>query len=798
LLFLPRPIGLDNQSYFPNVIVKTSAVGDLEYEFQESIGYNATNPVPDLTMNYRNQTEYTEIFNGTYSFTGELGLTSTAISFIDSDTSGVGCSVEIVNLSDGHLEVLELNDTSGNQVEAYNLFSSGQASGSVEFWWKVEDATTTNYFFIYDGVSPCVYIVIQNDEFKYNDGVLKSTGVVALDNIWYHIKIDFEAGAGGYLGLLADTYYFHINGERYGAYGFNTVDTSLDRIRITSNGGGTDDAWWDAVGYSWDVDYNLDDNIIPYNFKNNSQEIDKWEFFNNENASATQNNQQVPPFWDEVDTLGYITKNQPLIVDETAVYFPIGDTTHQGLNRSFDYNGGIIREYYFNIGYGNRMGSQKWYTTFDIYSYDDTLITRLRMDDDLSQGNLTLNYYNGTDYLFLYDLVNLYSFYSFNLSIVENIVSLTINSTNSFTFSVIALNKDGIGNIIIESYTTGFYPATAGLFVDSIGVYVDGVSLSNDFANFFYETNQNYDHERYNLFRLNATGSFACSMISFSMSPQTHNFFSYQNITNYIFLNTYTDHQEYQVVNAYFNVVSNVSYTIYQINITGVSMVQGSNTYEADYTTGYIDDTESFFEVDNENRLNYNLTCNDANTEFIQVNFNINDINLYNKTFLYNSHRGDVLFGEIRLNYKDATTSIIEVKAGYYSEKVGLPPDKELISFEILITDNDNYNNKSMIGYFANFILRSQSNYQVDITTINILDSIIPLLFFIMLPSFMISFFLKKDKNDKVSQKVMIPLLFVFSCVAFAFGEIALWSLFLLIIGFGSLLFILYDEGESN
>ncbi len=90
---------------------------------------------------------------------------------------------------------------------------------------------------------------------------------------WYHVQIDFEHTLGAYQGLGQNEYFVYINGLRYGPYNF-TSDEPLDEIHLHTYSYGEDyDTYYDAVGYSWDSDYNIGDNLeegLLISFENNT------------------------------------------------------------------------------------------------------------------------------------------------------------------------------------------------------------------------------------------------------------------------------------------------------------------------------------------------------------------------------------------------------------------------------------------------------------------------------------------------------------------------------------------------
>jgi hypothetical protein len=90
----------------------------------------------------------------------------------------------------------------------------------------------------------------------------------ALDNTWYHLTIEFECTAGGYKGLAQYDLHIYINGTHYGDYDFRNNQADVEQLRLnTTTAQSGYYAYWDAIGYSWDTDYTIGDNIYWKNLK---------------------------------------------------------------------------------------------------------------------------------------------------------------------------------------------------------------------------------------------------------------------------------------------------------------------------------------------------------------------------------------------------------------------------------------------------------------------------------------------------------------------------------------------------
>ena len=170
----------------------------------------------DITIITPENKTYTEPMNGyypgTYGFEeDEIGDSGTIIDFVDIDNSGAGCSANIEEEIDEHRNVLEMADNSGEYSNVQHILDSAQTSGSVEVWLRTTDTNKYSVFTLRSSAQQGSFISISNDKFQYYDGSYHDI-CAAANNTWYHIRVDFECGAGGYEDLEADEYNIWING----------------------------------------------------------------------------------------------------------------------------------------------------------------------------------------------------------------------------------------------------------------------------------------------------------------------------------------------------------------------------------------------------------------------------------------------------------------------------------------------------------------------------------------------------------------------------------------------------------
>ncbi|MHA2039133.1 MAG: hypothetical protein ACW98X_22125, partial [Promethearchaeota archaeon] len=231
---------------------------------ESAVRYFYLEPITIITPENKTYTEpMSGYYPGSYGFENEEdGTESTDIEFIDTDLTNSGGINSIISSSSSHRKVLQLNDNSAiERVDIRSFLDSPQGNGTIEWYWKSSDVSQPCHFDVRNSDSARIRITILQNKFQYWDGSFHDI-VSIISDTWYHLRIEFECGSGGYKGLAADTYYVYINGEQYGPYGFASVVNNLDDLRISTDDGYTGYLnYFDAIGYSWDPNYNIGDNL---------------------------------------------------------------------------------------------------------------------------------------------------------------------------------------------------------------------------------------------------------------------------------------------------------------------------------------------------------------------------------------------------------------------------------------------------------------------------------------------------------------------------------------------------------
>ncbi|MFX1566909.1 MAG: hypothetical protein ACFFCV_00920 [Promethearchaeota archaeon] len=222
-------------------------VDDIAFYYESDKLINLLSPV--------NKT-YTKPMDGYYP--GTYGFETDKNGGDPEDWYDGGDSSQIIQEFQGHKKVLEMVDPGAGQIGIGDTLESPPDFGTIEYWLAERDASLSIQNQINNlAVGNCFCIRITSDKFEYYNSTWYDVGKTALDNTWYHIRIDFETTEGKYMGLSEWRWQLYIDGESYGPYTFANNKVP-DTIAFYSNTG--DIAYADAIGYSWDPNYEIGDN----------------------------------------------------------------------------------------------------------------------------------------------------------------------------------------------------------------------------------------------------------------------------------------------------------------------------------------------------------------------------------------------------------------------------------------------------------------------------------------------------------------------------------------------------------
>ncbi|TET57867.1 MAG: hypothetical protein E3J52_09625 [Promethearchaeota archaeon] len=541
-----------------------------------------------------------------------------------------------------------------------------------------------------------------------------------------------------------------------------------------------------------EMPYNIGDNMIPLIETNESvYEPDRWEFYYEGEFDHFDNGDDNPNGWLDVETSG----DDVNCLYESIVEILVDSGETNGLKKD-DFAISDIDKLNVSFGFNILAFSPVLTTRIDmlIYSYDSTELVQVYLDEDGEIG-----YHDGSNYVVLDDgltvddvnyRIELYMDYEIDLCFMGYYADNVF--IDDFTFSFQTLSKEGLDEIKFLGVTD-----TSGLqiYLDYIGVYVNGTSITSEFATMGFDITkvEIWYFDKHNLVSIDILGDEIITYLESNasigapgFSPET--LISKRNYNGSILINLYDYEYDsywgYNYINEGF--LSFLFYNqleIYRLNVEGVKLVEGVNEYSLEFSYSNILTNESYFYVDSNNRLQFNLIANDNNLEHIQAIFNINNVATENRSIYFYSNINGNSKGYFALDYESATSSTIEFPYSARATNVILTQTEYIKSFTILITDNDLDDDDTCEGYITNIRLIYYPDLTTTITSLNLLAIIVPLIILIAPPMAL---------QKKFGNKVILPMFILMAIICVATQLIPVWLFF--VIAFASIGFIVLKD----
>lgn len=796
-----------------NVKPVKGALADISYDFNNNVLYDSNSFTYDNSFNLAdNITSFTQNYNASYSFENDTIETHPDHFVI---TEGSGSAVDVIANLDNHNKVVRMNTTTtgAGQLSSISNFFSIQTYGTIEFWYQSNDVDVNHANYIglrNSGVLAIFYFAI-SDLWKYDDGATKNVPNVSipLDNIWQHIRIDFELTGGGYLGMAQYQSIFTVNGISSGFLNIRTNEASLNELYLFNSGFHANyEQRVDAIGYSWLSNYTISDNIFPNVETDTSlRQINAYEFVFNGvddpySVGALGHGVNIET-WETSGIYCEIAYDY-----NSAVFYPFLTVYRDRLLR-FNIVG-ATSSYFFKDDLGLNNIFNNITTNFNISSYVnnggeyvyeiyDTSGLTLDLRIYKSGGIIRLDYHDGGSLNLLYNGINLNTIYDLNICINFEIdiafILLYENGIVLDYFNIPLQNtlETEIDEIIIGAIGNGGNTIIVDL--DYVGLFRNGTTFIELDSTYGYTETKipsawNLKHQ--NLFTFRGLGNlqiyeFRGSLDYFPGSDPANirvidNFRIHSNTS--IFINVY---DIFHSITSYNSLViytkQNISFDY--IHIEGVSLDEGINKYWLIQSYSGINSNESYFYVNDSNRLQFNHIANDTNLEYIQAEFNIPDISSTDKAIKFKSNIDNNAFGFFRVKFLDIS-NFIPIPIFDSITRVFISQNKTISSFIILITDDDDDTIVGLTeGYVSEIELLFISGIGVSITTSNLLTIIIPLII-IFIPTFLLS--------DRVGKNMIVPLMMLMSLICVATEIIPIWLFFVII--FPSSLFLFLKRKE--
>lgn len=384
-------------------------------------------------------------YNASYSFYDDIDGND-PIGWIDS--SGSGCSVNVVSNYLLHNKVIKLSDYSSTYQAYIHTDVNNIEYGTIEYWMCSNDCTKYNDCGFIGNAN--FYFLIYQDKFQYYDGSYHqiTTKIIPEDNQWYHIRIDFDCTSGGYLGLLADKVRYTINDLDCGDYSFNTANDYIDEVRFkTTTATSSWDFYIDGIGFSW---------LDNYTIENNRYDVSEINFHN------------------EILFMNETYDNILSIDCYSGIY------TYNDINCNFSIYENVSNYWSINI----QIDQILYNSTLYIYNETNGLITSFSFDND-NLGNIKyIKYiqYSHTD--------NPHYIYISNFSIESNSTAISgKKGFLSYLLDDVNWNSESNGYLTIYGY-------------GNFRLYVSNTSYINDDSLLYIVSGYNEYRDDYNTFDL--------------------------------------------------------------------------------------------------------------------------------------------------------------------------------------------------------------------------------------------------------------------------------------------------------
>ena len=404
-------------------------------------------------------------YPGTFGFENDL---NGAIPFNWIDTSSPPCYAKIINDIGGHNKVMEVygrGQTSSDYAIINNYFQP-QTSGTIEWWWRKSSALSScaKFDVSYDTNE---LIDLRMDwyadpgKIEYEENGWINTGYSDYaDDKWIHMKLSFNC--------TTDEYSLNIDGVLYlNNLPFHNGDTStyINNIRFYTYAASNPTLYFvDAVGYSWDSNYDIGDNLnegLLLSYENTTS-LD-WKCYSLDgNANKTiLNNTTIPMLSNGLHSIQIFGNNSLGSMYESNLrYFTVETDTYINMitPENKTYTEPMSGYYPATYGFENEEDGELGTEVAFITRYDsDHSEAYARIEENINGHNKVLKFYDAATS----DSYNFYAYHDFPTKIPYGTIEFWVLNTEYsgdqtgiyYHFS----NSSGAEYVSIETFNNLFY-----------------------------------------------------------------------------------------------------------------------------------------------------------------------------------------------------------------------------------------------------------------------------------------------------------------------------------------------------
>lgn len=704
-----------NTDYLPN----SSALISYDYDFSTDTLVEINPPFNLTSDNLYYETTYDYPYNATFTFTGETGGTITG--WTDEETGG---TIQMSSYYNGHDYVIWIDDNGIGLPRTYHDFDQDQTSGTIELWILANDATDMVNVRLYENSNAgalAFRVAIHEEKLAYHNGTAWYYIGGALDDVWYHFRIDFDCNNDLYdvyvnQVLKAENIGSTSNAANIGAIGLLTENTP------------TQDGYFDAIDFSWDSNYSLYRSFYPNTTYTGVSQTAYWDFWHDEAGNYASTIHPIPFFTELTPTGSGNVQCENGYFLTTTLYDTDGVN---GFYKTFTSNEG-----FYNITWKDRIGylytghKDAWYGTA-LYDQSDNLITEVNITYDESSDIYSLQYNNGTNFVNLSSNISLAYYTEFNLYTDGNAVILRVNNSQVYKFSTTGFN-DGLGKV---SFTQAQlddidYRTDTRRFTDYVGIYINGTSQSNDVKTLTLDLNvSSFEPYNYQFMDISIEGNYSLTLSDdsgsetylpyayYTNTTQTINIYDFGDV--YVLPDTPLPHV-YTSNNPFLSFAYNGTITPVKVKIySGIMLNDGDVNYYSNITYNNLNANDINFTTINGD-LHYNAVFNTTSNQFAQFNFYRHEQVYLDEyvidTSAYMNSTG--VLNEMSVQYLTGNPNNYSYNIAQNEYYGYLTNYKYLTNIIITISDNPDDNvNRDVSGIFYSFTISYLKLYTPTVAT---------------------------------------------------------------------------------
>ncbi len=696
-------------------------------------------------------------------------------------THDTNCIASIKNntgINDKYLSFI--NNNYNGKITIENIFSSSYIKQIFSFYIRI--SSNQGFFEIAFRSSTNLigtWLIISNGNLYAMTPSATLIGSFSI-NTWQKLTVIYNTDV--------DTYYLYWNNVYINTYNFYEATTNINKVMFRT-GEECPNYYTDLDLVSKDYDYWISDNFKPistllgyyssqyYNFLIENPNV---KFSNGDDNPYDLMDYEVPSgddvnldgignyvfVSDKSENRGFISQPVPLIYDNLVeLYFNFTITTNTTSNSNILLSISSME----TVELYCVFTSSNFYYTDQYYNYYPLNPTSQISTNANIEFYFYINYYYRLVFLdYFKNNVYIQSFY-----FPTHNVNPFIDIRGLYEYEIQLRNNDATTSQII-------------LKLHTLQLKRNGYIHSQELGYYTYHLDIDWILHHSNLLYGSFTGKIAIGTVegTYTIGESYYGLDSTKIYDNNVYINLYeTTPIIYDSTLVIFIVDNYIP--INELEIYGIKVrINEINTYLS-FTYASVDKDYSFFYNNNDTYLYWNYYADDTNLEYIKATFDIVDFTSTNKSISYMSYNNGDSIGYIDVNFL-ATSNQIIFPNYYHSDQYLLTQNKMIKSFAITITDNDlDYIEGYTYGYIKNLKFKFVYNIGLTLLTINLINSIIPIII-ILIPT--LAFY------SVLGKRAIIPSFLLMSIVCFISDLIPLWLLFVIILSNSISLFIKYES----